>query len=171
MSILDIIVVVILVIAAIMGWRSGLTKQLFSLAGIILGIILANRLGFMIGSFIGVQPPWASLVGFIVVFIVVLVLVALLGMLCKKLFHMAGLKVVDNILGVVLSCAKYIIIMAILLSLFAPINDVVQFVPKSKLDSSLTYNKIIAIGKLFIPSVEWMDIRFESHTNSSSIDV
>ncbi len=165
MNILDIIIVVILLIAAITGWRSGLTQQLFSIAGLIVGLILANRYGVWAGSLVGLSAEWASVVGFIIVLIVAMVTTALLGKALKSLFHFIGLGVVDNLLGVALSCIKYLVIMAIVFILLTPINTTLEIIPQSTLNSSIGYSRIMKLGNLCTPSFEWMEIEINPYKN------
>ncbi len=164
MNTLDIIIIALLLIAAFTGWRSGLTRQILSFAGVIIGIILANSYGLTVGSAIGLEDQVALFAGFAIVLIATIIIASLLGRVLQKLFHFVGLGILDNILGVVLSVTKYVVIMAILFTLLTPLNATIEIVPQSMLDGSIAFNKIMELGSLCTPSLEWME--FEVQTNT-----
>ncbi len=164
MNILDIIIITVLLLAAFTGWRSGLTRQILSFVGVLIGIILANKYGVAVGSALGLEDQVALFAGFALVLIATIILSALLGRLLQKIFRFVGLGILDNILGVVLSQIKYIVIMAIIFTLLAPINTAIEIVPQSTLDGSIAFNKIMELGSLCTPSLEWME--FEVQTNT-----
>ena len=53
MNTLDIILLVLLLIAAVAGWRKGIIVQACGIAGLVLGILFAMRFSRTIGGWLG----------------------------------------------------------------------------------------------------------------------
>jgi membrane protein required for colicin V production len=113
MNILDIIIIAAVIFFLIRGIFRGIVREIGSLAGVVLGIWLANAyhptLALLLKSFI---PPgkYLPLIAFALIFLVVLVLCNLLGWLLKKLFQRIFLGWMDRILGACLALLKGIIL-------------------------------------------------------------
>ncbi len=166
MNFIDIIVAIVLVIAAIGGLRSGVTRQLFSIVGVIVGFILANKFAMFVGTFIGLSNQWALIAGFVLVFVLAMVLTSLVGGLIKKLFHAVGLGIFDYILGAALGVAKAVIILAVVFALLTPINANFGFIPADILDSSIAYNSIMKLVGEY--SFEWWSMESVNIDNISN---
>ncbi len=126
MNILDIIIIAAVIFFLIRGIFRGIVREIGSLAGVVLGIWLANayhpQVAVFLKSFI---PPgqYLPLTAFALIFLVVLVLCNLLGWLFKKLFQKIFLGWVDRVLGACLALLKgiflsYLII--VLVTFLAP---------------------------------------------------
>ena len=88
MNWLDIIILVILAVTAVGGFLKGLIKTVFSLVGLIVGIILAGRFYILLAdrlTFISSEDI-ARIVAFILIFLIVLIIAALLGFFFTRLF-------------------------------------------------------------------------------------
>ncbi len=113
MNILDIIIIAAVIFFLIRGIFRGIVREIGSLAGVVLGIWLANAyhptLAVLLKAFI---PPgkYLPLIAFAVIFLVVLVLCNLLGWFFKKLFQKIFLGWVDRILGACLALLKGIVL-------------------------------------------------------------
>ena len=126
MNILDIIIIAAVIFFLIRGIFRGIVREIGSLAGVVLGIWLANAYHPQVGVFLkGFIPPgkYLPLIAFALIFLVVLVLSNLLGWLFKKLFQKIFLGWVDRILGACLALLKgiflsYLII--VLVTFLAP---------------------------------------------------
>jgi membrane protein required for colicin V production len=85
MNWLDIIIIIILIIPILIGLKIGIIKAFLSLAGIVVGVILAGRFS---GSLAGVlpfisDPGWAKVAAFAIILIVVMVIAAVLAAVIK----------------------------------------------------------------------------------------
>lgn len=126
MNILDIIIIAAVVFFLIRGVFRGIVREIGSLAGVVMGIWLANvyhpQLAGLLKGFI---PPgkYLPIIAFALIFLVVLVLCNLLGWLFKKLFQKIFLGWVDRILGACLALLKGIVLsylMIVLVTFLAP---------------------------------------------------
>lgn len=102
----DIVIVIVVALAAIIGWRKGVVTTVLGIVilavGIVLGLIFKGQVGALIlGSDPLNQSSWDEIVGFLVVFAVVIII----GKFVKRMF--AGfiedldLSDVDRMLGLV----------------------------------------------------------------------
>lgn len=85
MSWLDIVILVILAITTFTGLRRGLIKSVLSLAGLIIGIILAGRLYTYVAGLLTFiqQEGIAEVVAFVLILVVVMIIAAVLASLLK----------------------------------------------------------------------------------------
>lgn len=87
MIILDIIVLVVLLIGFILGYKDGFIRKLIGLIGlaiaIYLAVLFASPLGRLIESALGIEFYLAQIIGGAVVFLVVMIIIAIL----KRVVH------------------------------------------------------------------------------------
>lgn len=103
MNWLDIIIIVAVVVSALIGLKTGLINAALSLAGLIVGVILAGRYHVLLSeklSFIP-QANIAKIVAFAIILIGVMVIAAVLANLLKGVVSAVGLGWVNRIGGAV----------------------------------------------------------------------
>lgn len=113
MSLLDLIVLLVLVLAVVRGLMRGMVDTLFSLAAWVLAFMLGKWGALMVAPLLplGVENPAVRyFAGFVVVFLGVLIGVLLLGHALAALVRSAGLGGADKVLGGVLGLAKGLVI-------------------------------------------------------------
>ena len=89
--------------------------------------------------------------GFVTVLVVVILAVALLGRLLRKLFHFAGFGVPDVVLGIVVSVAKYLLVLSVLFSVFDTLNADYSLVGRRTIDRSKSYGPVLRISQWLLP--------------------
>jgi membrane protein required for colicin V production len=154
MNWLDIVIGLLLVLAAWQGWRQGVIVQVLGLAAIGLGVVLAWRFGHEIGGMFGLEGIAATAAGFAVVLVVVIVAVVLTGRLARGLFRIVGLGVFDNIFGVVFSALKMFALVGLVVMLF----DWAEFMPDVISDEvrrgSVLMRAVDAVNGVLFPFVK-----------------
>ncbi len=126
MNLLDYIIIVTLVILTIKGILRGFIREISSLAGIILGILLGNSMQPAVSEILKEYIPFTSyipLISFASIFVVVLVLCNIIGWLIHLLFKKAFLGWVDKLLGAglaILKCIIIIYLVIVILTFFVP---------------------------------------------------
>ena len=123
MNTLDIILLVLLLIAAVAGWRKGIIVQACGIAGLVLGILFAMRFSRTIGGWLGVGEELSPVLGFVVILVVSILVLALIGYLFKKVFRLTGFGIIDRLGGLALSVVKIGMLLAVLTGFFARMND------------------------------------------------
>ena len=104
MNWLDIVLIVVIGIAAFIGLRKGIIKMAITLAGLIVGIIVAGRYYASFSQYLTFisSPTWARIVAFIIIFIGIMIIAALLARLLEKAASAMMLGWANRLVGAVL---------------------------------------------------------------------
>jgi membrane protein required for colicin V production len=163
MSMLDLIVLLVLLLAVVRGLMRGMVDTLFSLVAWILAFVVGKWGGSMVAPLLPVaveSPSIRYFAAFAVIFLVVLIGVLLLGHALAALVKDAGLGSADRILGGVLGLAKGLVIL-VGLTLAAGLTSLprTDFWKQASLSHSL---QVMAQGALpLVPADVAKYIRFE----------
>src|ERR1700722_9131079 len=137
MSLFDCFLIAILAYSTILAFVRGIILELFSLGGLIAGILLAawnyQHVALLLGRLIS-TPATAEIVAFLLIIIAVMVLSALLGKALNRTAHAIGLGFFDRLLGAAFGFVRGCLLgVAILIA-------VVAFLPRSQwiVNSQLT---------------------------------
>jgi len=101
MNWLDIILIVIIAVPTIIGLKMGLIKAVFSLVGVVVGIILAGNLYASLATqltFIS-QESIAKIVAFAIIFIMVMIIAGILSGILTKIVSLVLLGWVNHLGG------------------------------------------------------------------------
>jgi len=102
MNLVDIVVLLVLVLSAIQGYRSGLVASIASLLGLFGGIAIASwnytRLIATVDPIVNGKALSAA-ISFVLIALVVMLLAGLLGILLKGVIHGIGLGWLDRLAG------------------------------------------------------------------------
>jgi membrane protein required for colicin V production len=150
MNVLDVIIIVLLIAAAIGGLANGLIKSLFSLAGVILGVVLAGR--FYAGlaehlTFIS-NSTAANIVAFAIIFIIVMIVAAIAGFIITKLVSAMLLGWLNRLGGAVFSAAMGAVFIAGILAVWVKMADIYSVIQGSALASFLLDSFPFILGLL-----------------------
>src|SRR5882724_11609081 len=103
--ILDLIVVIILILAIIKGYRRGLIVGVFSMIAIIIGLAAAIKLSAVVAGYIGktvkVSDQWLPVISFAVVFLLILLLVRLGAKAIQRTIELGMLGWVNRLGGII----------------------------------------------------------------------
>jgi membrane protein required for colicin V production len=116
---IDIALIAFIIIGAIQGYRSGFLLELFSLLGILLGVILGFKLLGISLLFLSdkfkIDEKVLPYVAFFVVFLIVLLAVTLIGRALRASIDKTFLGRVDEAAGSLLGLAKTVFILSVVL--------------------------------------------------------
>jgi len=121
MNWLDIVIIVALSISTFLGLRTGIIKAVLSLAGLIVGVILAGRLYVPLSeqlSFIS-QTEVAKVVAFAIILIGIMIIAAILARLLKWFASLIMLNWLNHLGGAVFGLAMGAIFCGALLAIWA----------------------------------------------------
>lgn len=143
---IDIIVLILLLLAAYKGFRNGLILALFSFLAFIIGLAAAIKLSAVaagyIGSAVNVSQRWLPVLAFAVVFIIIVLLVKLGAKLIEGAVSMMMLGWLNRLGGILFFALLYIFIFSIIL-FYA---DGVGFIKPETAEASATYSFIRPLG-------------------------
>jgi membrane protein required for colicin V production len=126
----DWIILAIVVLSALTAFAQGFFHEVFSLAGVILGYLLAAWGYRAIAAWYTplVSSPWvADIAGFLTIFVAVALLASLAGRLTRWLMKEVGLRWFDRTLGAAFGLARGILVATVLVlavAAFAPGSQV-----------------------------------------------
>jgi membrane protein required for colicin V production len=129
MNLFDCFLIAVLVYSTIVAFIRGIILELFSLGGLIAGIVLAawnyHHVALLLGRFIN-SLATAQIVAFLLIIFCVMVLCTLLGKAMNRTAHAVGLGFFDRLLGAVFGFARGCLLgVAILMAVAA-------FLPRSQ---------------------------------------
>ena len=143
---IDIILIVVVIWAIIVGFRKGLIVGVFSVIAFIAGLAAAIKLSTMVAGYIGkavkISDQWLPVISFAVVFIIVVLLVRLGAKMIQKSVEMAMLGWINRLAGIILYVAVYILIFSVFL-FYIDQMDLIK--PETK-NASVSYKYIQPLG-------------------------
>ena len=104
LHLVDWIIIGLLAASVIAGIAQGFLRSIFSLGGLILGLVLAawnyERIAVIVKKVVGNQEV-ANAIGFLLIAIVIMVAAAVTGAILSKIFQKIGLGCLDSLAGAV----------------------------------------------------------------------
>ena len=142
MNYIDLVLGIILIVAAIQGFRNGFIVELASLAALILGIWGAIKFSEWTAGFIerttGFHSEHMSTIAFVVTFIAIVIVVHILGKVLDNAVKAVALGFLNRLAGIIFGVLKAAVILSIFLLLFESIDENVRILPdKQKAESKL----------------------------------
>ena len=121
MNWLDIIIIVVIAIAALLGLRIGIIKAVLSLAGLIVGVILAGRYYVPLSEQLAFIPQAnvAKVVAFAIILIGIMVMASVLAWLLKRITSIMMLGWVNRAGGAIFGLVLGAIFCSALLAIWA----------------------------------------------------
>jgi membrane protein required for colicin V production len=126
MNMLDIFIVCTMIFLLVQGILRGFLREVASLAGVVLGILLGSHFQAQVTESLRAHVPYSSylpLVSFALIFALVLIVCNVIGFILSHVFRKAFLGWVDKGLGVWLALTKGVIVtylIIVLLTFFLP---------------------------------------------------
>lgn len=151
--IIDLVLGILLVLAIVKGVQRGLIISIFSVLGLIVGLVAAMKLSAVAASYlktsINVSAQWLPIIAFVVVFLVAVLLVRLGAKALEKTVKIAMLGWLNRIGGVVLFVTLYSLVFSVALFYASKIN----LISAEAIQSSKTYNYISPWGPWAIDAI------------------
>ena len=150
MNWLDIVIVVIVIISTFAGLRSGLIKMAVSLAGLIVGVMLAGHYYLLLAgklTFIS-QANIAQAVAFAIILIVVLIIAAVIAAILTSIISAVMLGWLNRIGGAVFGFVLGAIFFAALLALWVKFPSSAATIKGSSLAAVLLHHFPVVLALL-----------------------
>jgi membrane protein required for colicin V production len=155
MNYLDFIIIALVIISAISGYKKGLIHQLASLAALILGIFLAVKFSKLVAPFIlnhfTSSENIAKVSAFFAIFILVVIAVLLLGKFLHKTFEDVELGLINKISGSIFSIAKTIFILSAIMVLLRLSIIHLNWPNTNDIEKSALYKPVEAMAPSIFP--------------------
>jgi membrane protein required for colicin V production len=140
MTALDWLIVAIVVISVALAAAQGFFFEIFSLAGVVVGYLLAAWGYHYVAAWYHpyVKSPWiGDLAGFLTVFVAVVILAALIARLVRHFVKQAGLSWIDRLLGAAFGLLRGLLIVTVLVLAMASFTPGSRLLARSELGSYL----------------------------------
>lgn len=159
MNYIDIILGLLLLFAAIGGFRKGLISELASLAALVLGIWGAIKFSHVTSEFLVENFDWQwehlNIVSFFITFVVIVILVHIVGSTVNKIAETVLLGFVNKLAGLVFGVLKSALILSIILLLFDRIDEDIDLLPKDVKANSRMYEPIKNLAPTLFPFIDF----------------
>lgn len=154
---LDIFILILILIFALKGLKSGIIRELFGTIGIIGGFIVAIRYKSEAGSWISKNvydlnqinimsgDGLETIVGFVATIFGIWILALILGEILSKLLELSGLGILDKLGGVIFGGTKIFLIFSILVT-FIHSAVFLNSQIKPYFEKSITYPYLLKTG-------------------------
>jgi membrane protein required for colicin V production len=154
MNALDIILAIPMAYLIWKGYRRGLTFEVTSLAGIMLGCWIAVHFSVFVAKILGLKGGGAALVAFFITFVAVVVLSLLLGKFIQRVFKVTKLGVADHLVGALIGFLKSLCILGVLLSFLVMIDKHEIILKPTTKESSVFYKPVDKTGNWLVSSLK-----------------
>ena len=146
MNFLDLLIAIPLGYLIVKGYRRGIIFEVASLAGILLGSVLAVRFAHLLASLIGAEGDNILLVSFFVIFVGVIFLSLALGKLVERFVKLVHVGWFNNLAGALLGLIKGLCIVGVLLYYVAVVDIHEKVLTRNTKQSSLLYQPVERVG-------------------------
>lgn len=153
MNYLDIILLILLLLSAINGFRNGFIEELAGLVALIIGVWAAIQFSAVVGSYLtetfNLDGKYVNILAFIGIFIFVIILINIIGAIVSNLIKAVKLNFINRIAGLFFGVLKGIIILSVFLVVINKIDQDVHLIPVEAKNNSRMFEPV----KDFAPSV------------------
>jgi len=172
MNYIDIILGLLLIVAAVRGFMKGFIYEVASLAALILGVWGGIHFSYSLARFLEHTFSWHSnhleLISFFVILVVIIVVVHLVGMALSKVVEAISLGFLDHTAGLFFGIIKAAFILSILLVLLDRFDREVDFIPEDDKAKSRTYEPLKNFVPTIFPFLNFWDERTPAKENKTN---
>jgi membrane protein required for colicin V production len=151
--IIDIVFIIMLIMAVIKGWQRGLVIAVFSVIGLIVGIVAAMKLSALVAEWLkdstSISAKWLPFISFAVVFIGAVLLIRLGANLLESTLEVALLGWANKLGGILLYIIIYTLAYSVLLFYAAQL----KFINAESIQQSVTYAYIQPLGPWVVDGI------------------
>ena len=149
MNWLDIVLIVVIGIAAFIGLRKGIIKMALILAGLIVGIVVAGRYYASFSQYLPFisSPTWAKVAAFTIIFIGIMMIAALLARLLESTASAIMMGWANRLVGAILGFILGALFCGVILAVWAKYIGTPGVVAQSQVAPVLlgTFPKVLAL--------------------------
>ncbi len=158
MNYIDIILGILLILAAIGGFKNGLVTELASLTALIFGIWGAIQFSYittdLLIKYFNLQTDYLNIISFAVTFVVIVILVHVVAGVINKMVNTGVLGVTNKLAGMVFGVLRSILFLSIILLIFDKIDEDVEILPKDVKAKSRMYEPIKNVATSIFPFID-----------------
>ena len=156
MSYLDLFFGLAIAWGAYSGFSKGLIKELASILGVIIGVLLAKNyypyLDIKLKPIFESEAGFISILSAILIFLLTIMVFKIIAKFLTKFLKIIALGLLNRIIGSVFGIFKTVLLLCVLVFIFSNINNVTGLIKAEKLSQSFFYSKVEKINSLIIKS-------------------
>lgn len=176
----DLIVLILLLISVINGYRKGLIGQLVGLAIILLSAIFGGNLATYIlpilKDYLDLPANLSRALSFLIAFAAIAIVISIIGKIIQKLLNIVLLGFVNRMLGSIIAIGTLMFGLSIILNLVLMIDKKENLISKEIKEESFFFERVEAVVPAIVPFLDkelWeivpKDYREEIEKKSDSI--
>lgn len=176
----DLIVLILLLISVINGYRKGLIGQLVGLAIILLSAIFGGNLATYIlpilNDYLDLPANLSRALSFLIAFAAIAIVISIIGKIIQKLLNIVLLGFVNRMLGSIIAIGTLMFGLSIILNLVLMIDKKENLISKEIKEESFFFERVEAVVPAIVPFLDkelWeivpKDYREEIEKKSDSI--
>jgi len=174
MNYIDLVLAIILIIAAVQGFRKGFIVELASLAALVLGIWGAIKFsdwtaGFITETF-NYHSEHLSTIAFVVTFIAIVILIHLLGKMLDNVVKAVALGFLNRLAGIIFGVLKTAVILSIFLLLFDSVDENMHILPAKQKTESKIYSPMKQLVPTLFPFIKLWDFNKDTNPEKKATD-
>ena len=174
MNYIDLVFGLLLIIAAIQGFRKGLIIELASLAALIVGIWGGIKFSDFTAAFItkhtGYHSEHLITISFVVTFITIVILIHLMGKMLDTVVKAVFLGFLNRLAGIIFGVIKSAIILSIILLLFDDIDEDVHILPQKQKAESKIYVPMKQLVPTLFPFIKLWNSNEDNNQKETTPD-
>jgi membrane protein required for colicin V production len=135
MSAGDWLIIAVLVLSTVLAIAQGFFLEVFSLAGVVVGFLIAAWDYRLLSAHLGfINPPWvADITGFMIIFFVIAILAGIIGRIASWGMKQAGLRWIDRALGGAFGLLRGALVVTVIVMATAAFAPQAQWLTNSNL--------------------------------------
>lgn len=173
MNYIDIVLCILLLLAAINGFSKGLIAEVASIAALILGIWGAIEFSHITTEFLvenfNMKSQHMNIISFVITFVVIVVLVHIVGSTVSKLAETVLLGFANKLAGLVFGVLKSALILSIILVVFDKIDEDVHILSPETKENARMYEPIRSLAPSIFPFIEGWEIDMKNKSGKGHV--
>jgi len=154
---MEILIYVVLLVGAIIGFKQGAFKQIANFLGVGLGLLIAATLYHQFGEFLadktGASVTFGHLIAFVLIVIIVPIALGWIAAFFTEFFKKLKLNFINRIIGALVGVVCYAIILSVAFNLFDFIGSNAGFKPHKLGQRADTFYKVKHATQVVIPDI------------------
>ena len=158
MNYVDIILLVLIILSAIGGFKNGLITEMASLAALILGIWGAIHFSYittdLLIRYFDLKSDYLNIISFAVTFVVIVILVHIVAGVINNIVGTGVLGITNKLGGLVFGILRSILFLSIVLMVFDKIDEDIDILPDRAKENSRMYEPLKNIAPSIFPFID-----------------
>lgn len=155
----DIFIYIVIIYCVFKGYKTGLIKQLATLAGLVAGAILSGQISSLLLPILqgksGSSDYILAPLSYMLAFALIMLAFYLLGTLLQGIIEAAKMGILNRLAGVILCLTKWILAISIVTNLIAHIDSKHFIISDATINNSKTYKYVQPFAPHIVPFLKF----------------